>query len=101
MSEPEKQGQNRHQYAINMTMASVAGQVGCLTLGIIFAALFAGLWLDKKFDSRPIITLGLILGSVPVSLFIMFRVVKSATDRIVPPQKKNGAETLPEDNERE
>jgi ABC-type transport system involved in cytochrome c biogenesis permease subunit len=101
MSEPDKQGQDRYRYAINMTMASVAGQVGCLTLIIVFAALFAGLWLDRQFGTRPMFTLGLILGSVPISLYLMFRVVKSATERIVPPQKKAGIETPPEENERE
>ena len=42
MSQPEKQGKDRFQYAMNLTLASIAGQVGCLTLVIIFVALFAG-----------------------------------------------------------
>ncbi len=83
MSEPEKQGKNNLQYAYNLTLASIAGQVGCLTLIIIFGALFAGLWLDGRMDSKPMFTILLLVGSVPVTLFLMFRVVKSATKRIV------------------
>ncbi len=67
-----------------MAMASIAGQVGCLTLFIIFVALFAGLWLDHLFGTKPLFTLILLIGSVPVTLFLMFRVVKAATDRIKP-----------------
>jgi len=88
MSKAEKQGKNNLQYAYNLTLASIAGQVGCLTLIIIFAALFAGLWLDGRMDSKPIFTIGLLVGSVPVTLFLMFRVVKSATKRIKPIEKK-------------
>lgn len=84
MSQPEKQGKDRFQYAMNLTLASIAGQVGCLTLVIIFVALFAGLWLDRYFSTRPLFTIVLLIGSVPVTLFLMFRVVKAATNRIKP-----------------
>jgi ABC-type transport system involved in cytochrome c biogenesis permease subunit len=86
MSQPESQKKNRFQYALNLTMASIAGQVGCLTLVIIFLALFAGLWLDRYFATRPLFTIVLLIGSVPATLFLMFRVVKAATDRIKPVQ---------------
>jgi F0F1-type ATP synthase assembly protein I len=87
MNQLENQKKNNFQYAMNMTMASIAGQVGCLTLVVIFAALFAGLWLDRYLDTRPLFTIVILLGSVPVTLFLMFRLVKAATDRIKPIQK--------------
>jgi F0F1-type ATP synthase assembly protein I len=87
MNQLENQKKNHFQYAMNMTMASIAGQVGCLTLVVIFAALFAGLWLDRYLDTRPLFTIVILLGSVPVTLFLMFRLVKAATDRIKPIQK--------------
>jgi F0F1-type ATP synthase assembly protein I len=86
MSQPVDQKKNNFQYAMNMTMASIAGQVGCLTLVVIFAALFAGLWLDRYLDTKPLFTIVILLGSVPVTLFLMFRLVKAATDRIKPVQ---------------
>ena len=92
MSKTEKQGKNNLQYAYNLTLASIAGQVGCLTLIIIFSALFAGLWLDGRMDSKPMFTIILLVGSVPVTLFLMFRVVKSATNRIKPIENKETPE---------
>lgn len=103
MSQPEKQGKNRFQYAMNLTLASIAGQVGCLTLVIIFVALFAGLWLDRYLDTKPLFTIVFLIGSVPVTLFLMFRVVRAATSRIKPVQntKSNTISTTEEDADRE
>lgn len=82
MSESKKQDKNNLQRAYNLTLAGIAGQVGFLTLGIIFLALFGGLWLDKYMDTKPMFTIVLLVGSVPVTLFLMFRVVKTATNKI-------------------
>jgi len=103
MSQPEKQGKERFQYAMNLTLASIAGQVGCLTLIIIFVALFAGLWLDRYFNTKPLFTIVLLIGSVPVTLFLMFRVVRAATSRIKPVQNSEETKTpIPEeDSDRE
>ncbi len=88
MSRDQKQPGDRTQYAFNLTLAAVAGQVGCLTLVIIFVALFGGLWLDSRLDTRPIFTLILLLGSVPVTLILMFWVVRKATSHIKPTTKQ-------------
>jgi hypothetical protein len=68
--------------AANMTLAAVIGQVGCLTVVIILAALLAGLWLDSQFQTRPIFVIGLLLGSVPLTLILMFWLVRKATARM-------------------
>lgn len=73
---------NRARYAFNLTLAAVAAQVGCLTLVIVLAALFGGLWLDSRFDTRPMITVILMVLSVPVTLVVMFWIVRSATSRL-------------------
>lgn len=70
------------RYAINMTLAAVAGQVGCITVVIIALALLAGLWMDNQFGTRPLFLVGLLLASVPVTLITMFWVVRQATSRI-------------------
>ncbi|MCP4286629.1 MAG: AtpZ/AtpI family protein, partial [Gammaproteobacteria bacterium] len=80
---------NRAQYAFNLTLAAVAGQVGCLTLVIIFVSLFGGLWLDNTFDTRPIFTILLLVGSVPVTIIAMFWVVRKATSHIKSAEKQN------------
>jgi F0F1-type ATP synthase assembly protein I len=68
--------------ALNLTLAAVAGQVGCLTLVIVLVALFGGLWLDKQLDTKPAFTIGLMIISVPITLILMFWVVKKATSKI-------------------
>jgi F0F1-type ATP synthase assembly protein I len=78
--EPKKTKPAR--YTLNLTLAAVAGQVGCLTVVIIALALLAGLWLDNQFGTRPLFLVGLLLGSVPVTLVVMFWVVRQATSRI-------------------
>jgi hypothetical protein len=91
MDDEEK---NRAQRSFNVTLAAVVGQVGCLTLVIIFAALFLGLWLDNQFNSRPWLTLILTISSVPVTLVLMFWVVRKATARMTSgsDQKKRSLE---------
>lgn len=78
--EPKKPKPAR--YAYNLTLAAVAGQVGCITVFIIALALLAGLWLDNQFGTRPLFLVGLLLASVPVTLITMFWVVRQATSRI-------------------
>lgn len=83
------------RYAFNLTLAAVAGQVGCLTVLIIFLALLAGLWLDNRFGTpRPLFTIALLLASVPVTLITMVWVVRQTTSRIQmdKPQGKKGTE---------
>ncbi len=83
MSPPDEQPSNkRSQVAFNLTLAAVAGQVGCLTLIIVLAALFGGLWLDNRYNSRPLFTIILMIGSIPVTLIAMFLVVRAATSRL-------------------
>ena len=90
MGNPDDQNKDRLQHAYNLTLASVTGLVGCLTLVIVIAALIFGLWLDGLLDTKPIFTLIFIIGSVPVTLVVMFMVVNSATKRMKtdPPNKK-------------
>lgn len=66
-------------------MAGLASQIGCLTVVILFAAVFGGLWLDKIFDSKPIITILLVVISAPVSLGLTFWVAMRAAKRVNPP----------------
>ena len=72
------------RYALNMTLAAVAGQVGCLTIVVIGVALLVGMWLDNLLGTRPLFIIGLLLVSVPVTLVMMFWVVRKATAHIKP-----------------
>ena len=78
----KKLDKSRSQSTFNLTLAAVAGQVGCLTLVIVLAALIAGLWLDAQLGTKPMLTVILMIASVPVTLVLMFWLVRAATTRI-------------------
>jgi F0F1-type ATP synthase assembly protein I len=82
----------------NVAMFSVGAQVGCVTVLIVFLALFAGIGLDKLLGTKPLFTIILILGSAPLSLFLTFklamRAVKNAT-----PQEPVSKQTRPVEEE--
>lgn len=73
-------------------LAQGAAQVGCLTLAVILGGLGAGLWLDAKFGTSPWFTLGLILASVPISLFAVARVALSTARQATSPQSEDAKE---------
>ncbi len=93
MSNPENTNKDRQQYTFNLALAAVASQVGCLTLVIIFGALIAGLWLDRVFETKPLFTILFMVGSMPVTLYVMYKVVTTATSRMKPVLAKK-----PDDN---
>ena len=86
---PEPQN-DRKQYWLNLTLAGAAGQVGCVTLVIIVLAVLGGLWLDARFDTRPVFTLVLLVLSIPISLAAMLYIVRLVTSKIKasPPLEK-------------
>ena len=91
-----RQDKNNHQYAKNLTFAGVAGLAGLITLLIVIVAMLLGIWLDRLLDTNHGFTIGLILGSVPLTVFVMLRFVRWATARIKPQIKQNSFEE--EDN---
>ncbi len=82
MSLPESGNKKSKQYWMNLTLASVAAQVGCLTLVIVLGAVFGGLWLDSRMGTKPWFTIGLVVASIPVSLGAMFFLVRLAISKI-------------------
>ena len=58
------------------------GQVGCLTLIIILASVFAGLWLDNTFGTKPVLTLVLLFAGIPISVLVMLYVARRTLARL-------------------
>ena len=67
---------------LNTLLVVMIGQVGCLTLIIILASVFGGLWLDKTFGTKPVFTLVLLFAGVPVSVFVMLVVARRTLVRL-------------------
>jgi F0F1-type ATP synthase assembly protein I len=68
--------------SLQIVLTGVLGLVGCLTIAIIAMALVGGLLLDNALQTRPMFTLILVIASVPLTIFIMVRVVMSMAPRI-------------------
>jgi F0F1-type ATP synthase assembly protein I len=97
MNNSGNKNQDKFRAAVIMTVVWVAG----LTLIIIFVGLFAGIFLDRLLNSKPIFTIILTIASIPVTIYATFRVVKAASSRIQPAVKKEKSEEEPhrgEDN---
>ena len=78
--EPSKKNQTGN----NIALYSVGGQVGCASLAIILLAVFVGIGLDNLLGTKPLFTIGLTLGSAPLSLFISYKLAMRAVKSINP-----------------
>jgi F0F1-type ATP synthase assembly protein I len=67
---------------LNTLLVVMIGQVGCLTLIIILASVFGGLWLDKTFGTKPVFTLVLLFAGIPISVFVMLVVSRRTLARL-------------------
>ena len=77
-----EEGKQRSQYNLTLALAAVAGQVGCVTLLIVVIALVTVLWLDRRFNTSPIFLATILIGSVPITIFVMLWIVRSVTSRM-------------------
>ncbi len=65
----------------------VAGQAGCLTVGMAVGALVVGVWLDQVFGTHHILVLVCVAISVPINLVITLRLTQRLIARVIPPDK--------------
>lgn len=66
-------GSDNSTDSIYMLVAGVLGQVGCLLTVTIGVSLVAGLLLDQVLDTRPLFTSLLIIVSIPLNLYLIYR----------------------------
>lgn len=62
-------------------------QSGCLVVALVLVAVVAGIWLDRALGTRPVLTLVLVLGSVPLTLLLLFRTATRAVSAVKPAAK--------------
>lgn len=68
----------------------VIGQVGCVTLAVVLASVFGGLWLDNQFGTKPMFTLALLFAGIPISVLLMLSLSRRALSQL---KDKNETET--------
>ena len=78
MTQSEQKGRS----ILTNLLIVLVGQVGCLTLVIILASVFLGLWLDNVFGTKPVITLALLFAGIPVSVIVMLVVARRTLARL-------------------
>lgn len=78
MTQSEQKGRG----ILNTLLVVMIGQVGCLTLVIILASVFGGLWLDNTFGTKPVFTLVLLFAGIPVSVLVMLFVARRTLARL-------------------
>ena len=86
-AERQPSSANASQGGVNLALVSVAGLGGCLVLIVVIGALFGGLWLDNALKTKPLFTLVLVIGSVPVGIFLMYQVAMGVITRSLRPPK--------------
>lgn len=86
----------------NLSLAALAALAGFVSVVIILVALFLGLWLDHLLGQRALFTIGLLVLSVPVSLYTMLRIVMGSVDKITrigsPHNKEKSVPNVEEDS---
>ena len=78
MAQSEQKGRS----ILNTLLIVMIGQVGCLTLIIILASVFGGLWLDNTFGTKPVFTLALLFAGIPISVLVMLVVARKTLARL-------------------
>ncbi len=88
MNRPDDGNGNSFKSAVTITVIGVA----VITFVVLFVAIFAGRLLDRVLNTNPWITIALVIVSIPLTIVLMFRLVRMATSRIKPTQKKPAGE---------
>ena len=94
--------QNNQQLEQTARLAGLVGQIGCVTglisVGIIALAFFAGQFLDSRFETDGIITVLLLIGSFPITLFAIVRISLWVMTRSQTPAPRQSASTDEDEN---
>ncbi|HEY4690211.1 MAG TPA: hypothetical protein VIK33_12930 [Anaerolineae bacterium] len=72
--------------------SAIGLQAGCLGAGIVIGALVLGLGLDGLLQTRPLLTLALLLVSAPVSVYAIYRFALRAA-RKATARERSGEDT--------
>jgi F0F1-type ATP synthase assembly protein I len=76
------QSEQKGRKILSTLLIVMIGQVGCLTLVIILASVFGGLWLDRTFGTQPVFTLILLFAGIPLSVLVMLVVARKTLARL-------------------
>jgi hypothetical protein len=74
--------QKMTNYVKNLALVGAFSWIGFLTLIIALGALLAGMWLDAQWGTKPVFTVGLLILSIPINIFLQFRAALNVAKQI-------------------
>lgn len=77
--------------------SAIGVQAGCLGTALVIGALLLGLWLDGVLNTRPWLTLILLLVSAPVSVYAIYRFALRAAHRAQARERHHPEDEPPHD----
>lgn len=83
---PADQQLKATQKSLDLTFR-VMMQIGGLTFGVILLAIIGGVLLDRVLQTKPLFTALLLVGSFPISFYIIYRVAMQAVASLPPPPR--------------
>jgi len=88
MTRPNDPWEKDRTPILNLGVA-LASQVGFAVVGVVLLAVLLGVWLDKTLGTKPVFTILLLLGSGPVSMYLVLRLANAAVAKIPKPPVKS------------
>ncbi len=95
-------GKIRPPQSFSLRVVAIGGEVGCITLVIVLAAVFGGLWLDRMLGTKPIVTFILVIASAPAALFLTFKIAMRTINDLnikLPPVTEGKLESTKKEDE--
>ena len=81
MNRGKKPTQNQNSPILDVGIA-LASQIGIVVIGVVLIAVGFGIWLDRTLNVKPIFTIILLLGSGPLSLYLVYRLATRAVAKM-------------------
>ena len=101
MSQASDPSKNPISQVFGLRTVTLGAEIGCLTLIIVFAAFFGGLWLDRIVgNEKKIFAIVLVLISAPLSLVLTYwRAMQAVRDIQAEPSAEGEADSIEKEDE--
>ena len=99
MSQPDNNEYKPLQsVSASMPVIALGGQIGCVTLVVVLGAAFCGIWLDNLLGTKPLLTILLILGAAPLSLYLTYMMAVRAVNKVNLPAPQDAKTETPKED---
>jgi F0F1-type ATP synthase assembly protein I len=75
----------------SFSIARIGIYIGLMTVAIVVVAVFGGIWLDNTLGTKPLFILILVLGSMPISIWLSYTLAVRSVKNVIYTGPKSGA----------